>query len=192
MSSDDQRVSVADLDGLTETIHIDDLNTEGWPESPWSGDVGARAVQSAEFGNLETVYHYQGDVLHGADIVTAERFESLDDGQVNAVDLAKAGWSRERSQAWVLSIRTHYDRDRADPYALAELVTSLAPVVPEATVAAGFDGDALDVLLSAVDQIDTGSFADLPDTTPGPGEGGAARVFVTCPNCHEEFDPGGS
>ena len=180
MSSDDQRVSTDELLALAQPVHVDQLDTTAFA-SPWAGDVGSRAVQSATFGNLELILTHGDVVLHGADRVEAERFEGRDGGTVPVVDLAAHGFSRQAAEAAVLSIRTHYDRDRADPVMLAELVTGLAQIEPEATVAAGWDGDSLDTLLDAVAELEgAGLFNDGlqgdPDDIPEPSDPPAQPV----------------
>lgn len=167
MSSDDQRISTDQLLDMAKPVHVDTLTR--WEQSPWTGDVGLRSLQSTVFGQTGLVFTHGDTVLYGDDTVDAQRHQPDDDGFVPVVDLAQAGFNRQKAEAFVLAIWTNHRRTVPDHTILAELVTELYQYDHDVSIAAGWDADELDALLTMLDKgghlpsLDDGMDPDMAD-----------------------------
>lgn len=180
MSSDDQRISTDQLLDMAKPVHVDTLTR--WEQSPWTGDVGLRSLQSTVFGQTGLVFTHGDTVLYGDDTVDAQRHQPDDDGFVPVVDLAQAGFNRQKAEAFVLAIWTNHRRTVPDNAMLAELVTQITQYDPDVAVASGWDGDDLDALLDALSRDD-------PPPSFGDVDVDSFDFEATCPKCGFEFDP---
>lgn len=178
MSSDDKRISTEQLLDLAEKVHVNDLTR--WEGDPFQTDIGQRTLQTAVFGQTGLVLTWQGEIVYGADTVDAQRHQPDDAGYVPVVDLAKAGYSREMAQAAALAVWTNHRQAVPDYAMLAELVTGLHQWDHEVTEIAGWDGDDIDALLEAVDNLD-----DPPDF--GDDAGFPGSDVMRCPHCGEQL-----
>lgn len=173
-SSDDDKISPDDLVDAIRVVDIAELAS--WDRSPVDYDVGMITVQAGEFGQLQPVIAHQGTVLFDGGESDAERVDPKHGGRLAVFDLP-VSWSRQRAEAAALALLTRHRQGLWDDGKLAELVTGLHVEMPEIAAAAGWDGDALDELLVALEPFDDGETAG----------GGAPGGSDPCPACGRPF-----
>ncbi|MEM9467971.1 MAG: site-specific DNA-methyltransferase [Actinomycetota bacterium] len=164
MSSDDRptdRISPELLASLQRETHVDTLTR--WDGEPWDHDIGAATIRDSVFGKLRLPIVHSGEVIHGTDIVEAERVDPKDDGRVLVIDLTDTGWPIEKARAWALGQMTADQTATRDDHLLAELVLELRAENVAWTDAAGWAGDDIDELLASLqDQPQIQDVTDPP------------------------------